>query len=145
VLLAHQAVAVSGVIRRRTVPGQGLVEFALVLPLLILLIVGIFDFGRAVYSYNAISNAARIGNRVAIVDQNVGVIKAAAVAEAVAVPITDADVAVSFDCQDQIGCLASVSVEYDYVPATPMIEALVGNILLTGSSEMPIERVFVSP
>ena len=131
--------------RPRTAPGQALVEFALVLPLLILLVVGLFDFGRAVYSYNAISNAARIGNRVAIVEQNVAMIKAAAITEAVGVPLTDADVSVSFDCQDQIGCLATVSIEYDYVPATPMIEAIVGDLSLTASSEMPIERVWVTP
>lgn len=31
--------------------GQSLIEFALVLPLLLLLLVGIFDFGRIIYSY----------------------------------------------------------------------------------------------
>lgn len=121
--------------------GQGLVEFALVLPLLILIMVGLFDLGRAVHSYNAIANAARSGNRVAIVDQDVAVIKAAAIDEATAVPLTEADVTVVFECQDQIGCLATVTVVYDYVPATPLIEALVGDISLSGSSEMPIERV----
>ncbi|WP_054636867.1 TadE/TadG family type IV pilus assembly protein [Thalassobacillus sp. C254] len=31
--------------------GQSLVEFALVLPILLLLVVGIFDFGRVMYTY----------------------------------------------------------------------------------------------
>jgi len=132
------------VFRLTVTPGQGLVEFTLVLPLLILVMVGLFDFGRAVYSYNAISNAARIGTRVAIVDQNVGTIRAAVIDEAVGVPVTASDVSVDFECQDQIGCLASVTVTYDYLPATPMIEALVGDISLSGASEMPIERVWVS-
>ncbi|MEO6579018.1 MAG: TadE/TadG family type IV pilus assembly protein, partial [Candidatus Limnocylindria bacterium] len=35
--------------RRRDRRGQSAVEFALALPLLILLLVGIFDFGRAIY------------------------------------------------------------------------------------------------
>ena len=54
--------------------GQALVEFALVLPIFILLLVGIFDFGRAIYAYNTISNAAREAVRVGIVDQNCDVI-----------------------------------------------------------------------
>lgn len=51
-------------------PGQALVEFALILPLLILVLVGIFDFGRAIYAFNTISNAAREAVRIGIVDQN---------------------------------------------------------------------------
>jgi hypothetical protein len=47
--------------------GSGLVEFALVLPVLALIFMGIFDFGRAIYSYSAISNGAREGARYGIV------------------------------------------------------------------------------
>lgn len=43
--------------------GQSLVELALILPVLMLVLVGILDFGRAFYAYNAISNAAREGAR----------------------------------------------------------------------------------
>jgi Flp pilus assembly protein TadG len=50
--------------------GQALVEFAFALPILILLLMGIFDFGRAIYAYNTVNNAAREAVRVAIVDQN---------------------------------------------------------------------------
>ena len=50
--------------------GQALVEFALVLPILILLLVGIFDFGRAIYAFNTINNSAREAVRIGIVDQN---------------------------------------------------------------------------
>ena len=49
--------------------GQGLVEFALVFPVFILLLFGILDLGRAVYAYNTIGDAAREGARVAIVNQ----------------------------------------------------------------------------
>lgn len=45
-------------------PGQSLVEFALILPIFVLLIVGVFDLGRAFFSYIAITNAAREGTRV---------------------------------------------------------------------------------
>jgi Flp pilus assembly protein TadG len=45
--------------------GQGLVEFALVLPVFLVLIFGIIDGGRAVFSYNQMSQAARNVARVA--------------------------------------------------------------------------------
>jgi Flp pilus assembly protein TadG len=44
--------------------GQSMVEFALLLPLIVLLLVGVFDLGRAFFSYIAITNAAREGTRV---------------------------------------------------------------------------------
>jgi hypothetical protein len=45
--------------------GQSLVEMALVLPLLLLLLAGIIDFGRAYNNYIIITNAAREGARFA--------------------------------------------------------------------------------
>lgn len=47
--------------------GQSLVEFALVLPLFLLIITGIFDVGRAVWQENTLAYAAREGTRYAIV------------------------------------------------------------------------------
>jgi hypothetical protein len=44
--------------------GQSMVEFALILPLFVLIVVGIFDLGRAFFAFIAISNAAREGARV---------------------------------------------------------------------------------
>jgi Flp pilus assembly protein TadG len=49
--------------------GQGLMEFALVLPLIVLLVTGAVDVGRAVFAYNTLANAARHGARVAAVNQ----------------------------------------------------------------------------
>lgn len=48
--------------------GQALVEFALIAPLLILLIVGVFELARAWQSYQVITDAAREGARVAVID-----------------------------------------------------------------------------
>lgn len=50
-------------IARRKQRGQELVEFALILPLLLLLMVGIFEFGYVVFAYNTLSNAVREGAR----------------------------------------------------------------------------------
>jgi Flp pilus assembly protein TadG len=47
--------------------GQALVEFALILPLLLLLLFGVFEFGRAMFIKNTLNNAARAAARVAVV------------------------------------------------------------------------------
>ncbi|HYU03260.1 MAG TPA: TadE/TadG family type IV pilus assembly protein [Jatrophihabitantaceae bacterium] len=47
--------------------GQGLVELALIVPVLLLLLIGILDLGRAVMLTNELDNAAREGTRYAIV------------------------------------------------------------------------------
>ncbi len=52
----------------RSARGQGLVEFALILPLLLLLIMGILDFGRMLFIYANLFNAAREASRYALTD-----------------------------------------------------------------------------
>jgi Flp pilus assembly protein TadG len=47
--------------------GQALVEFALVLPLLLVLVIAVFEFGRAWSAYQVITDAAREGARNAVV------------------------------------------------------------------------------
>lgn len=56
--------------RRSEARGQSLVEFALILPVFLLLLVGIFDIGHVVWSNDALTNAAREGARFAIVNGN---------------------------------------------------------------------------
>jgi Flp pilus assembly protein TadG len=47
------------VIRRRRERGQSLVEFALVIPVFLLILMGVVDFGMAIYKFNGVSQAAR--------------------------------------------------------------------------------------
>jgi len=51
----------------RRMPGQALVEFAIVAPIFFLILFGIIDFGRYVYYVQILNNAAREGTRYAIV------------------------------------------------------------------------------
>lgn len=53
---------------RRGQRGQSLVEFALILPVFILLLAGMIDFGMGLYSYMTIQNAAREGARLGVTD-----------------------------------------------------------------------------
>ena len=47
--------------------GSAMVEFAIVSTVALTLIFGIIDFGRALYTYHLVSNAARLGSRFAMV------------------------------------------------------------------------------
>lgn len=47
--------------------GSSMVEFAIAALALLLFVFGILEFGRALYAYHTISNAARLGSRWAIV------------------------------------------------------------------------------
>ncbi len=134
--------------------GQALVEFALVLPVFILVLFSIFDFGRAIYAYNTISNAARAAVRVAIVDQNSSVIENRAIDQAVALGLTAADVDIEFFhpgtdvlCVTPIAiaCEVEVVTKYQYTAATPVIGNLVGTIAMTATAREPVERSYESP
>lgn len=141
----------------RTQRGQTIVEFALVITIFFLAVMGIFDFGRAVFSYNTLSNAAREGARV-------GVIPGATTNEICQMAVAKTflpDVPSSADCpgtspmdwtqnslQVQItrGTAGNpaqpvvVTLTYQFQPITPLIAAAVGNpVTLTASSSMYVE------
>ena len=48
--------------------GQSLAEFALILPMMLLVVMGVFDFGRGIFIYSAVHNAAREGARYGAID-----------------------------------------------------------------------------
>jgi Flp pilus assembly protein TadG len=152
--------------------GQGLVEFALAFPIIILLFFGIFDLGRGVYAYNTIDNAARVGTRVGAVNQiettpagdcnqshpieNPGAphwsIKTCAANSATSLGLSTSSVTVSYatppgttlSCSPalKVGCLVRVTVTYAFTPSTPVISGIVGTIAMSSTSELPMERVF---
>jgi Flp pilus assembly protein TadG len=127
-----------GAARQRSA-GQSLVEFALVLPVFILVLVSLFDLGRGVFAYNTLTNAAREGARLAIVNQDVPLIVARAKSQTQIVELNDPSVTVAFYQVEEdgspdldnpcdlvaVGCLAVVSFQGTYQPITPMI----GNIV----------------
>lgn len=141
--------------RRGSERGQTLVEFALILPIFIVILVGLFDGGRLVFAYNTVSNAAREGGREATVNQTITDIQARAAQHAVALDLAPTDVDVDFrlptapnspgSCNGALnssaiyGCLAVVQVTYDFTAATPLISALVGPIPVTGEVRFPVE------
>jgi Flp pilus assembly protein TadG len=59
-------------VKRQRQSGQSLVEFALVVPIFVLLVFGLIDFSRLVFTYISISNGAREMARVAAVSAPAG-------------------------------------------------------------------------
>jgi Flp pilus assembly protein TadG len=57
-------------LRGRDENGQASVEFALLLPLLLIVLIGVLDFGRAVNYYNTLTELAAEGARSAAVNVN---------------------------------------------------------------------------
>lgn len=86
---------------RRHQEGAAALEFALVLPLFVVLILGLIDFGTMLYTVNTITNAAREGARQGVVQRQQANIEAAAQDAAQnyldAAGISDTTVTASFD------------------------------------------------
>jgi Flp pilus assembly protein TadG len=138
-----------------------MVEFALVAPFLLLIILSLFDLGRAIYAYNTVSNAAREGARIAIVDQGPasgGTSLAAqeAANQATGLGLNPADtnqVQVLYRLPDlsapcplrAVGCVAEVRVQYLFQPSTPVIGRIIGDITLSSTTQIPIERTYQTP
>jgi hypothetical protein len=134
--------------------GQTLAEFALVLPVLLLIAIGLLDVGRIVFSYTAMTNAAREGARLASVNQTPADIELRVRNQT---PIVNPTTTVEFhrtepnpdaldnaDCSPlNAGCIAVVIVEADIDVITPLIGNLVGPFNLTAEAQMPID--FVCP
>ncbi|KAB0636605.1 TadE/TadG family type IV pilus assembly protein [Burkholderia latens] len=53
--------------QRRAERGAAIVEFALIASILIMLLIGIFEFGRVLFYWNTASEAMRLGARTAVV------------------------------------------------------------------------------
>ena len=92
----------SGVRRDR---GAVAVEFALVIPVLLLILFGVMDFGRAMFVKNALTNAAAQAARVASVHSAVTSNSESATVQAVA-----SQVATQMGIQSMAGATGSVSV-----------------------------------
>jgi hypothetical protein len=119
--------------------GQDLVEYALILPVLLLLLLGIMEFGYAVMSYDSISNAAREGARYGIIRPgDTSGVEAAARRLTTGLNQTTLQVAQSFPGPN----LIRVQVTYDHTLITGVIIGAVGGnptLHLSAAATMMIE------
>jgi Flp pilus assembly protein TadG len=143
--------------RKHRSHGQAMVEFVIVVPIVLLLIFALFDVGRSVVFYTELTNAARVGARVAMVNQSNDptcggaeqTFKCAAAGITTTIglaPASIADVTISgTDCDAIANCEATVTLNHAYVPITPLIDSLMGPFNISASTTMPIERLYSSP
>lgn len=135
---------------RRSEAGQSLVEFALVIPIFLLLLFGLFDVGRLVYVNNAISQAAREGarygsvqnrsqtatSRTAIRDHTLGLM-AAVPAPTVSVGC-ESNGGVSLACRSQDLLVVTVSSPVEML--TPVIGQIVGTVNVSSTAKVTVNQ-----
>jgi Flp pilus assembly protein TadG len=118
--------------------GQGLVEFAIILPLLVLVIVGVFDVGRAFHALITVTNAAREGARYGILyaPNDLEGIRNAVQREAQNSGITLVRDQITRDCPGgtcESGEAVTVTVTFDF---EPILGFFGGDLTITRSIEM---------
>jgi Flp pilus assembly protein TadG len=143
---------VTRTLRRWRDRGAAAVEFAIVVPALILLIFGSIEFGLAVNARTQVGNAAREGVRVASLTANGDSTSAAQVQTAALNAVsnisgtktvtvtcaTPGGAACTIGAANNGGNVATVTVSINYTGVTGMFPALT-NATITGSSYMRIE------
>ena len=131
--------------------GQSMVEFALVLPLFLIVMFIIADFGVGFSRWLVITNSAREGARLATVGTTVDEVKERTAATSNGL-LGTSDVTVTYEDIDTLdddggypgnaGDAVTVSAEYTYNLITPMGKLLnltFGSILLSSCSDMRLE------
>jgi Flp pilus assembly protein TadG len=136
-------------VRRDRSRGQSLVEFAFTLPILLLLIFGLIDLGRAVFISNSLAEAARDGARYGSVqarswnDARRTLVEDWIVARLPGVPDPTADVQCT-TANAGLGCTVedtvTVTVHADVEMITPIIGQLIGPLSLEGKSEAIVQN-----
>jgi Flp pilus assembly protein TadG len=132
--------------------GATLLEFALISPLLLLIIFGVLDLGFAIYAQNTMSLATREGARVGIVNPDTNAIKQRVVDKAFALSLGEVHVCYNTTgfCSTDTGTrnppsvmavTLTVSAVYTYTPFTPVIGDLLGNggMRMVSQSSMIVE------
>ena len=106
--------------------GAAAVEFALVVPLLVLLLMGIAEFGRAYYLQTTLSGAAREGARAMALRNDAGQARTAARNAASPLVLSDAQIAVGPPTGSCVSTAtvqpdATVTISYSFTFATELI------------------------
>ena len=121
--------------------GQSMVEFAMILPILLLIVVGIIEFGFLFSGYLALSNASREAVRTA----SLGASDSDAIQRAkdVALTLEPSKMIVTISpavASRDRGDSVTVAIAYEYDFLTPFMEAIFGsNLQLESEATMRVE------
>jgi Flp pilus assembly protein TadG len=113
--------------RMKKEKGQSLVEFALLLPILLIILIGVIDLGRMYYAYVVITDAAAEGATYAAINPNdVTEIenRARSVCGDIAAGVQSVEVTCPTCPDTASGDIVTVSINYDYIVLTPFMDVL---------------------
>lgn len=141
---------------RRGGKGQGMLEFALVLPLFLLVLMAIIDFGWILLVYSNIFNATREGVRYGVTrPRDYYGIDSSARTKISVVPSDDVEIYVWYDHgpntpstdiftdtnQVQVGDRVVVDAQYAVTPITPLIQPIIGQLSLHAQGARTIQTL----
>jgi Flp pilus assembly protein TadG len=119
----------------RSEAGQAAVEFALTIVMTLLLIFGIIDFSRAIYTASVIQWAAQQGARTAIIDSSPAVVETAVHDRMAGLDTTQVFVTVS----QPITGIMQVDVTYEFEFIVPIVAQITGDsIEMNASASMVV-------
>jgi len=126
--------------------GQAMVEFALIIPIFLLLVFAIVDFGMGFHAWITVTNGAREGARIGAVGADAATIETKVRDTSASLDGANLGVTVT-NAQGTPGDAVVVDVTYDYQLITPL-SSIMGfvsgntlgpNIVFKSSSEMRLE------
>jgi len=124
---------------RKNEKGQSLVEFALVVPLVLMILMAIVEFGFMFNAYITISNASREGARLGTLGNSNAAIEARVIEASPSLDPTKIDVNVTPNSRSR-GDMITVVVDYDYVLITPIISNILSPLInLEAETVMRVE------
>ncbi len=125
--------------------GSVAVELALILPVFFLIVFGMLELGRVVYTNHTLAHAAREGARFAIARGSTSAspaspqdIEAAVKSKAATLDLDVLGVAVSYNPNNNPGSVVTVQVSYAYRIILPSLSP--GPLQLTSTSTMMVSR-----
>jgi len=131
---------------RRSDAGQTLVEFSLVLPIMLLMLFALVDFGRGFYSWLVLTNATREGARVGATQATAAAIQQKVLDTSAGLDMAHLDTPVVTGAQGARGTMVTVDVTYHFQYVTPIsgiLNLVGGNTLaaplITAHSSMRLE------
>jgi Flp pilus assembly protein TadG len=132
--------------------GTAILETALTLPLLLLVSVGIFEFGRAYQTWQVLTNAAREGARIAVLPNQVAGAVEARVRQylvsgqlsnaAAATVVVDPNAVVNIGAGTATASLVTVNYPFQFIVLQPVASLVVSGstlgsaVTMTASAEM---------
>ncbi len=136
--------------------GQATIEFALVILILSVVLMGIFDLGRIIYTTASLSNAAREGARVAAVTSSITAIDNAVISRGVGLNIQQGQILAPIYCTapdcsatttnrtDDTAVAVKITISnYPFTAITPFIGNIFGpsgTMYLSSSASMTLEK-----